>query len=75
MVHPTSLHLGFPGGLAVKNLLVMQETASNAGDTGSILGQEDPLEKEMAAHSNILAWERQRSLAGYSPWGGRVKHE
>ena len=21
------------------------------------LGQEDPLEKEMAAHSNILAWE------------------
>ena len=35
------------------------------------LGQEDPLEKEMAAHSTILAWEAhgQRSLAGYSPWG------
>jgi len=35
------------------------------------LGQEDPLEKEMAAHSTILAWEShgQRSLAGYSPWG------
>ena len=26
-------------------------------DTGSIPGQEDPLEKEMAAHSSILAWE------------------
>ena len=35
------------------------------------LGQEDPIEKEMATHSNILAWEThgQRSLVGYSPWG------
>ena len=35
------------------------------------LGQEDPLEKGMATHSSILAWEShgQRSLAGYSPWG------
>ena len=24
---------------------------------GSIPGQEDPLEREMAAHSSILAWE------------------
>ena len=35
------------------------------------LGQEDPLEEEMATHSSILAWEihGQRSLAGYSLWG------
>ena len=35
------------------------------------LGLEDPLEKEMATHSNILAWEPhgQRSLEGHSPWG------
>ena len=35
------------------------------------LGWEDPLEKEMATHSSVLAWEihGQRSLAGYSPWG------
>ena len=33
----------------VKNL------PANAGDTGLILGSEDPLEKEMAAHSSILA--------------------
>ena len=26
------------------------------GDMGSIPGQEDPLEEEMATHSNILAW-------------------
>ena len=34
------------------------------------LGQEDTLEKEMATHSSILAWEihGQRSLVGYSPW-------
>ena len=29
----------------------------NAGDSGSIPGSEDPLEKEMATHSSILAWE------------------
>ena len=35
------------------------------------LGQEDPLEKEMATHSSILAWEIPwtEDLAGYSPWG------
>ena len=35
-----------------------KESACNAGDrrnAGSILGQEDPLEKEMALHSSILA--------------------
>ena len=35
----------------VKNL------PANAGDTGSIPDQEDPLEKEMATYSSILAWE------------------
>ena len=35
------------------------------------LGQEDPLEEEMATHSSILPRESsgQRSLVGYSPWG------
>ena len=34
------------------------------------LGQEDPLEEEMAAHSSILPGEihGQRSLAGYRLW-------
>ena len=37
------------------------------------LGQEDPLEKRMATHSNILGGEfhGQRSLADYSPWGSK----
>ena len=35
----------------VKNLPV------NAEDMGLTLGQEDPLEKEMAIHSSMLAWE------------------
>ena len=30
--------------------------AGDARDLGSILGQEDPLEKGMATHSSILAW-------------------
>ena len=34
----------------VKNLPAMQETQVRS------LGREDPLEKEMATHSNILAW-------------------
>ena len=34
-----------------KNLPAMQETQVKS------LGQEDPLEKEMATHSSILAWE------------------
>ena len=35
------------------------------------LSQEDPPEKRMATHSNLLAWRthRQRRLVGYNPWG------
>ena len=34
------------------------------------LGWENPLEKEMATHSSLLAWKIPwRSLVGYSPWG------
>ena len=37
----------------------------------SSLGQEYPMEKEMATHSSILAGKShgQRSLVGYRPWG------
>ena len=43
----------------------MQETQVQS------LGQEDPLEKEMATHSVHLPEKSQgqRSLVGYSPWG------
>ena len=44
-------HQGFPGGSAVKNLHVMQEMQVWS------VSQEDPLEKKMAGHSRILAWE------------------
>ena len=33
-----------------------KESACSTGDLGSLLGWEDPLEKEMATHSSILAW-------------------
>ena len=56
----------------VKNLPTMQETQVLS------LGQEDPLEKEIATHSSILVWRvhGQRSLEGYSSWcGKRVGHD
>ena len=42
---------GFLGGSGVKNPPAMQETQVQS------LDQEDPLWKEMATHSSILAWE------------------
>ena len=38
----------------VKNL---PASGGATGDAGLILGGEDPLEKDMATHSSILAWE------------------
>ena len=47
---PISKPVGFPGGSDGK------ASACNAGDWVRSLGQEDPLEKEMATHCSILAW-------------------
>ena len=47
----TNLVQGFPDGSVVKNL------PANAGDVDSILGQEDPPEKETATHYSTLALE------------------
>ena len=38
-----------------------KESACNAGATGLIPGQEDPLEKSMATHSSTLAWRSPRT--------------
>jgi len=35
---------------------VGKESVCSVGDTGLIPGWEEPLEKEMATHSSILAW-------------------
>ena len=40
----------FPSDSVVTNL------PANAGDTGLIPGLDDPLEREMAARSSVLAW-------------------
>ena len=42
---------GFPSGSMAKNLPAMQEMQVQSP------GKEDPLEKEMATHPSILAWE------------------
>ena len=48
----------------VKSLPAMWETQVR------FLGQKDPLEKEMATHSSILAWKTPRTeeFGGYNPW-------
>ena len=52
---PFHAYMGFPGGSVVKkkkkNPPAVQETQIRS------LGREDPLEKEMVNHFNILAWE------------------
>ena len=42
--------MGFPGGS------VSKESTCNAGDLGSTLGWEDPLEEGMVTHPSIFAW-------------------
>ena len=56
---------GFPIAQSVKNLPAMQETRVQ------FLGWEDPLEKEMATHSSILAWRIPwtEELGGLQPKG------
>ena len=64
--------LSFPSLVAqmVNNLSAMQET--------QVLGGEDPLEKEMATHSSILAWRIPwiEESGGLQPMGSqRVRHD
>ena len=55
----------------VKNLTAMQKTQVRS------LGQEDPLEKEMATQPVFLPGEfhGQKSLESYGPWGCRVRYD
>ena len=60
--------MGFSGGSVVKNLPAMQEMEVRS------LGQEDPLEKGMATHSNVLAWRicLQCGGPGFDSWVGKI---
>ena len=58
----THIQKWLPSAQLVKNLPATKDTRIQ------FLDQEDPLEKEMAIQSSILAWRiRQRSLTVYSP--------
>ena len=46
--------MSFPGGSVIKNLLAVQEIQETRVQS---LDGVDALEKEMATHSSILAWE------------------
>ena len=57
---------GFSGGLAIRNPPPVQMWVRSPG-------QEDPLDKEMATHPNILAWEIPwtQELDGLHPMGSQ----
>ena len=50
---PHRNHKGFPNGSAGKESLC---SVGDTGDSVQSLGLEDPLQEEMATHSNILTW-------------------
>ena len=56
---------------------MIKNLPANAGDAGSIPGQEDPLEEEMATHSSILAWEIPwtEEPGGLSMGSQRLRHD
>ena len=63
---------GFPGSSDGKSLPLIQKTWVLS------LGQEDPLEKEMATHSSILVWKIQwmEEPGGLQSMGSqRVRHD
>ena len=55
----------------------LPDNAGGTGEVGSIPGQEDPLEKEMATLSNILAWKtpQTENPKGLSMGLQRVEHD
>ena len=64
--------MGFLGGSVVKNL------PANTEDTGSTLGQEDPLDKEIATEFSSFAWEMPKAdMDSGSQFMGsqRVRHK
>ena len=50
------MHMDFPGGSGRKASVYNVRDLGLTPGSGRYLGQEDPLEKEMATHSSILAW-------------------
>ena len=65
-------NMGFPVTHTVKTLPAMQETGVQ------FLGRENPSEKTMAIHSNILAWKIPRTeelVRLQSMWLQRVGHD
>ena len=49
-------HLGSPLGVEILDLPLQSEKRQQRETWVQSLGWEDPLEKEMATHSSILAW-------------------
>ena len=66
--------MGYLGGSVVTNL---PASVGDAGDWSSIPGSGRSPEEEVSTHSSMLTWKIPwtEELAGYHPWGHRVKHD
>ena len=72
LLYPFVMNICFLGGSVVRNLPAVQKTQVR------YLGWEDPLEKDMATHSSILAWRIlwREQHSGLQPMGlHRVGHD
>ena len=75
--HHIPKRIGFPG--VSQMALLVKNPFANTGDVrdmGLIPGSEDPLEKGMITHSNILAWRIPwTEELGQSTGSQRVRHD
>ena len=57
--------------MAIEGVSLAAQKIESVCRVGGPLGREDPLEEEMATHSNILAWKflGLRKLTVFSSWG------
>ena len=70
MARGTWLPWGFSSGAVAKNPPAVQEIQ----ETWVLsLGQEDPLEEEMASYSSILAWKNSMDRGAWAPVHGVTK--
>ena len=69
-----SVFLDFPGSAVVRN---PPAKARDVRDAVQSLGQSDPPEEGMAAHSSVLAWRipGTEEPGGCGPWGRRLGHD
>ena len=74
-IEHTSKRMGFPGGLVVKKLPANEGDIRDAGSMPGLGRSPGGGARQTTAEFLPGESHGQRSLAGYSPWGCRVRHD